>query len=76
MRRELPLRLAAAKTIHCTQGSTLESVVVDMSVHKKCHGFAYSHYVAFSRVKSLAGLHILNLQEDKVRKDNQKLREK
>ena len=54
MRRPFPLRLAAAKTIHRAQGSTLESVIVDMSVHKKCHGFAHSHYVAFSRVKYLA----------------------
>ena len=68
MRRQFPLRLAAAKTSHRAQGSTLVSVVVDMSVHKKCHGFAHSHYVAFSRVKSLAGLHIINLQKDKIRK--------
>ena len=51
------LTLAWATTIHKVQGLTLDEIVVDMKGGRFSPEQAY---VAFSRVKSLAGLHILN----------------
>ena len=61
-RIQFPLTLSSAKTIHKSQGSTLEEVVVDMSgtVQKHCH------YVAFSRVTKVTGLYITNLSPEKI----------
>lgn len=61
-RRQFPLRLASAKTIHKSQGSTMNEVVVDFGKRKNDH----IHYVGLSRVKNLAGLHILRLSEHKL----------
>ena len=64
LRKQFPLRLSAAKTIHRSQGDTLDHVVVDfMSTRTKPH----SHYVRLSRVRTLQGLHILNLCANKIR---------
>ena len=58
---------SAAKTIHKSQGQTLDEIVVEMINKKRPH----SHYVAFSRVRSLDGLYILALYEDKLCVDRQ-----
>src|SRR5208282_815336 len=58
MRKQFPFRHSAAKTIHRSQGDTLDQVVVDFTTNRK---EAHSHYVGLSRVRSLDGLFILNL---------------
>ena len=62
LRRQFPLRPSAAKTIHRCQGDTLSEAVVDLPSLKREH----MHYVALSRLRSISGLHILNLNEKKI----------
>ena len=60
--RQFPLRTSAAKTIHRCQGDTLDEAVVDLPSSKREH----MHYVALSRLRSISGLHILNMNENKI----------
>ncbi|XP_055957373.1 uncharacterized protein LOC130013022 [Patella vulgata] len=66
MRMQIPLRPAAAKTVHRSQGDTLESVVIDFEGRKTRH----IHFVGLSRVKTIEGLHIINLNENKISVSN------
>ena len=59
-----PQTLARATTIHEVQGLTLE-IVVDMKGGIFNSGQAY---VAFSRVKTLQGLYILNFSVSAIKK--------
>ena len=64
-RLQFPLTLARATTIHKVQGLTLDEMVVDMKGGRFSPGQAY---VAFSHVKTLTGLHILNFNSQAIKK--------
>ena len=63
LRRQFPLRPASAKTIHRCQGDTLNAAVVDFPRSTQEH----MHYVGLSRVRNSFSLHIINLNEHKIR---------
>ena len=66
-RSQFPLTLAWATTIHKVQGLTLNEIVVDMEGSSRFSpGQAY---VAFSRVKTLAGLHIIKFNAGAIKKN-------
>ena len=63
LRRQFALGPTAAKTIHRCQGDTLNEAVVDFPASKREH----MHYVGLSRVRNSSALHILNLNEDRIK---------
>ncbi|CAC5400691.1 unnamed protein product [Mytilus coruscus] len=64
-RIQFPLRPAAGKTIHKSQGDTLQEVVVSLKSKRKGK-IPHIHYVALSRVTSLTELQILNLNQEAI----------
>ena len=66
LRTQFPLTLEWAVTIHKCQGLTLPEIVVDMSPDKGRFSPGQA-YVAFSRVHSLATLHIMNYTRSQIR---------
>ncbi|WVQ76888.1 hypothetical protein IAR50_006562 [Cryptococcus sp. DSM 104548] len=65
VRRQVPLMLSWAMSIHKAQGMTLHSVIVDVS---RC--FAPGHvYVALSRATSILRLQVRGFNKDKVKVD-------
>ena len=63
IRRQFPLRPAAAKIIHRCQGNTLNEAVVDFPASTREH----MHYVGSSPVQNSSTQHILNLNENKLK---------
>ena len=62
IRRQFPLRLAWACTIHKVQGLTVEQIVISMkSMLESGHA-----YVAFSRVTNIEGLYLLDYVPEKI----------
>ena len=68
-RRQFPLVMSAARTIHKAQSATHQEIVVDMSGPAKAPAsfWEHMHYVAFSRCTSLQGLHIIDINQPKIR---------
>ena len=64
-RKQFPLVLAFASTIHAVQGLTVDRIVCDMSRVRQ----AGQVYVAVSRVRTLEGLQILNYKKGAIKKD-------
>ena len=63
-RTQFPLILAYAVTIHKCQGLSLDCAIVDLSSKVFADGMAY---VALSRVKSLAGLHLICFDSNSIK---------
>ena len=62
VRKQFPLRPAAAKTIHRLQGDT-ETRIVNFETKR---AIPLIHYVGLSTVTTIEGLHIANLCKDKI----------
>lgn len=62
VRKQFPLRPAAGKTIHQSQGDT-EQKVVNFNTRRT---IPHIHYVALSRVTTIEALYITDLCEDKI----------
>ena len=67
-RIQFPLRQAAACTIHVSQSSTYPEIYVDLQTTTKppTAFWEHMHYVAFSRVTSISGLYIENINQDNI----------
>jgi ATP-dependent DNA helicase PIF1 len=59
LRKQIPLRLAYAITIHKAQGATLDCALIDIGTNTFEYGQAY---VALSRVKNLDSLYIWDVE--------------
>ena len=69
-RAQFPLQVAAAHTVHKSQSSTCSELVVDFSTKKSPPKHFWEHliYVGLSRVPSLKGLYVVNLNAECIRR--------
>lgn len=65
VRKQNPLQLAWACTIHKVQGMTVKDCVVNLN---KCYAYGQA-YVALSRATSIDGLYLKNIDIEKLKKD-------
>ena len=63
-RKQFPLILAFAVTVHKCQGLSLDCALMDLSEQVFCAGMAY---VALSRVKQLENLHLIAFDKDAIK---------
>ena len=63
VRKQFPLRPAAAKTIHRSQGDTETRIAVNFNTKR---AIPHVHYVGLSRVTTIDGLYITDLSESKI----------
>lgn len=68
-RKQIPLILAWALSIHKCQGMTLDKAIIDLSGAFGC-GMTYT---ALSRVKGLDGLHLIGFKREMIRADHRVL---
>ena len=63
------MQVDAARTVHKSQSSTCPELVVDFSTKKSPPKHFWEHliYVGLSRVPSLQGLHVVNLNTEHIR---------
>ena len=62
-RKQFPVTVAYAVTIHKCQGLSLDCAIVDLSSNVFCAGMAY---VAISRVRTLEGLHLTAFDSESI----------
>ena len=67
-RTQFPLKPAAAKTVHKSQGCTVDKLVIDLS-QTRTRKTPHIHYVAMSRVRKFENLQILNFNSDALTAD-------
>ena len=72
VRKQFPLRPAAAKTVHRSQGDTQTQIVANLNTKRV---IPHIHYVALSRVITMEGLHITDLCENKIAVDPKVVKE-
>ena len=67
-RLQFPLHQAAAHSIHVSQNSTYPEIYVDLNTFSTPPKifWEHMHYVAFSRVTSISGLYIENINEQNI----------
>ena len=67
-RTQFPLQLAVAHTVHKSQSSTCPELVVNFSTKKSPPKHFWEHliYVGLSRVPSLKGLYVVNLNAEHI----------
>ena len=63
VRKQFPLRPAAAKTIHRSQGDAEEKIVVNFSTKR---AIPHIHYIGLSRVTTIEGLYNTDLCKEKI----------
>ena len=71
-RKQFPLILAFAVTVHKCQGLSLDCAIMDLSDKVFCAGMAY---VALSRVKQLENLHLVAFTKDAIKVSSSCLQE-
>ena len=68
-RKQFPLQLSAARTIHKAQSATYDKIIINMSTPPKTPKIFMEgiHYVALSRSRTFAGVHSTDLNVNMIR---------